>query len=487
MLSSGQISPFTFIPQEYLQEIKQPPKKWTTYLIAIPGADQMVFSINDSKFVHHFLIDRSLKVVSRIDYELRGFEYKPERNDLQESNFSNNKFSYYYKSGTNTLIQEELDFSTGHVFFTEYLHWEKKEKYVATLRIRDKLYVITSTNHSNILKIYPEKKPFLQIELKVDSLLGVDQFAVEKSIGSSRVIYQHMLRPIELSDMAYKLKIYVDNTDHIQLTFDNLIHWTMYFDIDLNNLKHENRVFYKQTSECNEMEENRQQWIKSNSFVYNDKILQAYYCPEHIFLQVKDIRTGNILTEYHASKDSAISFANTDLIESTEYKAEFGGRLKPAYAGLDKKKELSTRKFFRRLNLIQVTAIPDNNGNIIVKLGESEPLMSGGGGGGPMMVPGGSFSTPGGTVNLPATFVSTGTGGFATKAGVSEIYFKSVFDSSFNHVDKIVPETRFDRLNQIESSVKDNVFAMSSFGFGNKLYCAYYEKESKQFLIEGTE
>src|SRR5690242_18390296 len=125
-------------------------------MITVPQLDQMVYTINDGKSIHHYLLDKGMNVVSTFSYSIENWLYQPAQKDLRQRTYANGKFYYYYKSGPYQISKEELNFDSQEGLFSDYISWNKKEQYLGSFVSQNKVWVLTTPNHSNILKFYSD-------------------------------------------------------------------------------------------------------------------------------------------------------------------------------------------------------------------------------------------------------------------------------------------------------------------------------------------
>ena len=101
---------------------------------------------------------------------------------------------------------------------------------------------------------------------------------------------------------------------------------------------------------------------------------------------------------------------------------------------------------------------------------------AGGGGGGAGGV------GAGGVGGVPAAPVYYG--GYSSKSGKSETYFKAVVNNLDSSASPAIDvDTKSDKIDNFEVDLKDNKAAAVAFDFNNKIYYFYWNKSEGKFLI----
>lgn len=442
----------------------------------------------DKENVYHYLVDSSFKILKQYSFlrmELPNDFFNSNKYEVILESSSNNTFrKYITKENSNEIFCEELDFAGERSKFYHAFAFGDKEDLIKAFEMNDKIYLITLPNKSNRLRFYTiGEKEFKEVELATKDAPDFDVANALKNV-----------EPIETDEHVtllrakQKAKLYINTADrYVTLTFDNNWRYTAVFKIDLRSFEITSRRFISNPGLCNKVI--NPDVIQTNSYVVGGKLIQGLFCPENYSLQIKSLVSDSTLQQFRAGRGADISFASSELTKVEEHKKIKAGLLMltgmPMRNGVymdrksnensSSKSELSTKEFFRAINksTLALTAVKHEN-FIIIKTGEVHNLFTTTGGGG-------GFSAVGGMAGAPM-FIHRAGG--RVKSGQAETYFTTVLNSGdLNFIPGVEPETKFDKLESLESALPQAELAEASFNFNGKSYLMQWRKNKMQFSI----
>lgn len=256
--------------------------------------------------------------------------------------------------------------------------------------------------------------------------------------------------------------------DNLILTFDNLQDFTLAYFIDLNSFNVTEKRFIKEKVAEVPFE-------KSNSFLYQDTFFQLGIDDDKMIFTVSNFKTGEVIKTYRATKNLGINFKNSGLLQKNG-----------TFMSKDDIRELDdTSQYLRKLaNGQPGIAVQKINGIYQTVIGGTQAM--GGGGGGMMMMGGAVGGMVGGAVAGMAisviynpTYMSYG-----SYTATKSIYFESLFDMDFNHIEGFATENVFDKVNVYQESLK-KMDAEEVFSHNGKVFLGYYDKKLETYNICG--
>jgi len=482
--------------------------KWTTHVNSTGAQTNALISFADKDRVYYFLVDPSLQLIGKYSVDKDAMPanyYGPNYNIVLQISDNTSFKNYVHGKKDNKIIVEHVDLNQGTSSTADFLQFGKKEKFLTAFEDNHHLYFITLPAKSHKLHVYVDSLEVAkEIELKIeDSLMHIN---LEKNLNDIMII-KNSKEP-DLYSCKSLTKLYVQGNGEVVLTIDSNFQFTALFKIDLNNFTSKSKFIRKSFFYCNDNEYASD--LKSNSFVYKDKILQGVFCRNDMLMQLKDISTDSIVTELHASRDSSsIDFASSNLIKREESKKKTIGIVALIESDFrfesnvrkEKEKELKTGSFFRAVNNSYFTFLIVQQGEfMILKIGEAHDAVQSNGvsvsagpiggvhpvGGG--FTPFGKASAAGLPSNQFTYFYTAGPTYRREVVGEIETYFKTIFKSGFS---EFVPstdiETKYDKVDHAIDKLKDVIVSEAAFEFNQRTCLFYLDKKKKKFVIEQIE
>ena len=253
-------------------------------------------------------------------------------------------------------------------------------------------------------------------------------------------------------------KLYVRN-DTLFLLINNLRTTTKVYTFDLTNNKMDYRlIMHKNDDSLSEP-------FVCNSFLLRNNLYYASASYNNLFLQVLDFYTGNIIKEFKANRNEEINFKNTPITQEGD-----------AMGGAGVRELGKTKQLLRKMTngSIVITAILNDEKNVLELLVGSYQQITSGGGGGGMWMGGGGMSAP---IFMPS-------GGFSHGSWSKSARFKMLISASnYEHLNGDIPLSINDRIDNYTKGIKipaegENLFVIN----GNYNY-AYYDKDKLDFIL----
>lgn len=248
-----------------------------------------------------------------------------------------------------------------------------------------------------------------------------------------------------LDKATNKSKMYVLDNEII-LTFDYSLKKTQIVSLDLKTLDVTEKILNQPIS--------KKASKTSNSFFYNNKLLQIKAGNEELLLDIKDFDSGKTLKSIAVSKNDTINFKNSPLFSQISEK-------KPQQIK-------TTAKFLKQLSDLNtgISAFK-NRKNIFVSLGGFAQYEIS------------SFSY--GQDNFFADF-NNDFGGYS-QYGTKMVFFDSMFSSDFEFVDsKEAEPLAIDNIYYYLNSNK-NISLQNILRLKDYYILGYYDQKSKQYIM----
>ncbi|MGO4772628.1 hypothetical protein ACEN2I_13270 [Flavobacterium sp. W22_SRS_FK3] len=184
------------------------------------------------------------------------------------------------------------------------------ESLITTFQKNNDFYILCKEKNQQHLVLYEFNNG--KAEVKMFDLSGI-QFQNEKgqNLAFKTVIRYYPIEKMEIDNLntldktIHKTKMYLSD-GHILLTFDYSLNKTKILDLNLTNAevteKNFNQPVTKKSSRT------------SNSFFYDNKLLQIKAAKEELLFEIKDFDSGKTLKSVKVSKKDTISFKNSPLL-----------------------------------------------------------------------------------------------------------------------------------------------------------------------------
>ncbi|MBS1597782.1 MAG: hypothetical protein JST75_06130 [Bacteroidetes bacterium] len=470
-------------------EFKGSYESWSTHFNANETKTNGLITFADRDKVYYYLVDSLFKIIGEysVSKDAMTANYYGSKYEMVLQTSTNNSFrNYIHKQKGDEIFVENIDFDHSNSSTSDFIQFGKKEKFLTAFEENGHLYFLTLIRKTHKLKVYVDSSSVAkEIELRIeDSILHVN---LDENLQDIVIIKNN--KEADLYSCMKPTKLYIQGDGQIIITLDSNVQYTTLFKIDLNNFTSESRFIRKSFYYCNNNEDASA--VKSNSFVYRDKILQGVFCRNELLLQLKYILSDSLIEEFHASRDSAITFASSALIKRKEGKSDIigilGWNLKKTIRE-QTEKDLKTKDFFKAVNGSNFTfVIVPKNEYLVIKVGEAHDLMQTRFGASNTFMTRTIVNAPSGPVSVP-TWTDSGPTYRSSKIGETETYFKTVLDkSSLEFLPSNDLQTKYDKIDLAKDDIKDIMAAESVFDFNQKTFLFYLDKKQKKFFIERIE
>lgn len=376
-----------------------------------------------------------------------GDDYRIFLSNKKKKKFASIQFSFANKS---TSIKE-FKLPKNEVFIQSLSHLDTFFMLVADKRIGN-LYLYDFDVDGN-----PKKH---QIQFVNGSLLFS---AANKPLRIAQVLIKNEVikkfekdTPNAIETASEKVKMFIDG-NQVKITYDKNNKYTQVLTLDLTSKKMTRKNFNKPMTFIKSSNK------KTNSFIYEDKIVIVAATRKVLQMEVLDFNTGTVLKKYAVHKDQDIQFKNTPIVQK-------GGAFKQ-YRELE-----TTKKFLRKITTDKIgVSVIKNKGDYQFTIGGSIPKRSAM----PMMGFGGLPIASFGNVTV---FFNPTMLAYSSFANTKSIQIECLFDANFNHIsDKKVPKNVFDK---IKRSHTRNKAASTVFKYKGSYFKGDYNSWDKKYYIK---
>ncbi|HEX8576632.1 MAG TPA: hypothetical protein VF677_10110 [Flavobacterium sp.] len=446
------------------------------FQIVNDSSKEATIFLSDRKVLTALRVNQSMHVMDSIITERPDTKYK----DMFGFTRNNSNPAIYWTTKKHDEVYAQyLDFNTKTVTTKIFPFPIDEEKYLESVSINDKLYIIYSVNNSNNLKLHVfdtkgnlETKTIslsqfnildsnLQTKL-LPSIIKLDNDLFEKHILKFK---NNILQKIEdkipssLVDSSKKNKLYV-TSKNIIFTFDNNTSLTQMILIDLDTFEPSYREFKKNNLSL-------LPGGNSNSFLYKDILYQMELNSEKLFLTIKDLN-DQVLKTYEANAKEPIAFKNSEIVQDGGYYS--------SHRILER-----TRQYLRKVNNADCgLSLYELNGTLLITMGSVDEISGGGFG---MGFGGLVFGGVGAAGGMPIPFsynpVYNSFNSYKTNKIVS---IKCLFDNNFGHVEGKTEPIAFDKIRKYLEDNPDKK-CETIFQIDNNYILGYYESDARLYLL----
>ncbi|MCC9017644.1 hypothetical protein [Flavobacterium lipolyticum] len=455
---------------------------------------EVILFLNDKEKANAIRFDEKFNIIDSLTIARPEKKYE---SIIGYSQKDNNCFVFWASKDRKEISSQYINFTTKKTENKPIALELKKEKIVQELTINNKFYLITIIKNTSTLKFYISDDNGNLNEKIVDlsHLEFKNIFDHPENLytvltdESSEPCFQTIANdsPPSLALSSKRYKIYTYNPEEIIFTIDNTTHATQVLRINLQDFTPNFKSIKQQKTTKGEYGAIT---FRSNSFLIDNKILQIKTNAFVLFFTISDLN-GNILKEYKVLHDQEIDFKNSDFLQQ---KNSFFWRKNDIFSSTKPIK--NSEQFLRRIKDAPSISCYNLNGIYYTAIGSSEDitqssvgismnqnLMSTGGMGmnGTTMIP----------FNSGRSYTVTNLISYKNKAVV---YTNCIFDSTFNHIDREMKISAFDKARiflEENEEIKKTVSIFSKtlykdlilFKFKNSLYLGNYNKNNKKYQI----
>lgn len=460
------ISGVTF-SQEKINTLNYDNSKVKASLFIADNENKKVVIVNQFKTLTDYLfLDENMNLISKISDE-----NLEEKKEYIGNSFKNGKYyTYWYKDDIITV--KELDFSQNsfkkyEIGFTP----EKKDKEIAAISQREKLYLIYVNKETNFLNIYSlEENQLKKNAIDVSQMKFVDS---NKSVIDFYDICSEEnglfftngfnLEPknnySSLVHSGQKKKVFIED-NHIVLAFDNNNSFTQTLFVNLNDFSKVQKIFKKQHVNLS----NPTAYIDSNSYLTNNYLFQIKSTYDDLYLSVRD-SNGNEIKNIAYKTDNFGTTYNSALIE------EEGSFIKRDTL---KKPNQFIHRVYGKKTSINVKLIDDKY--YIYFGGVSYPKQNSG-----ILIGGAIGGAIGGIVGalIAGSPDNLAINGYANR---NVVHTKLILDKNFNHITDKAENSKLESLRSFIETEKKTKF-YSVFSLTDNLFLTSYDDNKKEIAF----
>jgi len=456
------------------------------------NAKDSAFSLvlKDNKKVEYVLFDRSFKVITKIDGDLKSSIFNEDIDSYVGGTNNGNSYKFIYtdkEKKTTDLLMETVDFDSKSVSHKQVAEIPKTEKLLSSISDYNTYYAITSDDKSGELVIYmvngmgeykQKRFPFT-----VPATASKDRRKISE--------YFQDLKPFkgnEEPDLSHAVSSakFFSTRDHLSLVVNDGANPVQIITFSLPDLNMQQKTLDVQSFQKGKDK------ISVNTFVKNDKAFSLILDKKTIRIVTHDVASGKLVGQYEIGEDFNFGlFATPPVTEKRMGKRESADDVddvKKLIKALDKGTE--------GLMITQ-----NAKGQFVVTIGTYNQiaLRTGGSSGG--YTGGwtqGSMPTTPGITNHGATMTSVsvwdpyksyspGTPSYTTYSSryYTTTYFRVLLDSNASKIDKGRPApTVADQIKDYLESVDSKAKATNQFAIGERQFYGYYDRDAKAYVIE---
>lgn len=455
------------------------PKSYKAITTVEQNSGNLHLTLVDNKSIDRYIIDSNWKIISQFS-SLRGM-YSP----LPFNRFNNmriiasgQKEFGIYSTDSKKFEIDEIDFPNQSEVNIANIEVGKKESAISSFTTNNIFCLITASKKSAELNIISNGQ---RGGISFDTITVVLNI-LNKNLSAAKLMDDAVvIKPGERSPerLSAANKIYYSgNTVYISNEHHDA---TCITEVNLKTGNIKQKIFKQQ------FDGDMTEAIKGrfNSFLNNNILVNGNLYNAALSVSFYDYNNENRIKTYTVSGDDTINFKNSAV--TFEKAKKFNLIFEKSPIVFKNGKNLTDAKQFIKKALKGQLALSLSNKTkdqveLVVEI-YYEPVGGGGGGLSPRF-PGGSFSTPGGMVNLPSTPGYFSSGGFGYSSYEKSTHFKCLFQpGTFEHIQDMDETMSTDEL--IENELNDDdKSVITIFEKNNFLYMGFYEKKNDVYIIK---
>lgn len=417
--------------------------------------DELAIFIADAKNVYAYKFNNQFELVSQITSETKNRKHKillgsgidKDNYCVFLSNTSYNKFAavnFSFIEKKSSL--NEFNLPSNEVFIQNIMHGNT-------------FYILTASKNIGSIYLYTftVNGKYKKAMIDLDYNLLLNEYNTPVNIADMLIHEESIIKiekdtPNSIESASKKTKMYLRGDD-IVLSFDHNKQFTQIITINIPSKKLSKKTIDKPLMDISDGRK------KSNSFIYDDKIITIAATKAVFSMHILNYQTGKLYREYAFTQDEPITFKNSSIIQE--------GGTYSSYRELEK-----TKKFLRKITAknIGVSVIKNNNDYQFTIGGYIEQNSTG---------PALGYGVPMSFGNVSLFFNPTMMA-FNSFTNTKSTRIECLFDTDYNHVPtKEISNNVFDKINQHVSAGKDHktVFRYKDYfiqGVYNSYQKTYY-------------
>ena len=449
-----------------------------SFSIVNESNNNLAIFLKDEQNTYGYLFNESLQQINSLKSENLSKKYK----DFLGTSISDDNYNLFISNNKHKKFGViSYSFTNQKTSLKEIVLELSKESFLQSISHKNNFYILTATK--NGLNLYSFKndgkydkthfdlsdKKFLS---KKNTICDFN-FCLSNITGIPKNIEVQKIKndnPNSIELTSNRIKLYVKN-NVATLTIDNTLGFTQLIKIHLKeltyNIENFKKPYFVPISN----------FVKSNSFIYDDKILQIVASRKELSFTVKNLNTKKIIKEYNIKSTDSITFKNTPIIQDKN-KGELDMSID--LFNSNHREFEKTTKFLRKITFqdIGISAFKIDGINQIT-IGGIKEIQAGMT---PMGMPGfgglnmGSFGSTNVFFN-PTMFAYNGYNNTVST------YINCLFDENYNHVKGEIKENVFDKINNFKKDKEKFINAENLFNYKNNLLFGTCLGNSKTYLI----
>ncbi len=452
-------------------------KDRTAFSLSNSETGDLMLVIPDKKTVDAYLFNKNFEQTNKLTAESLRIKFK----EIIGYRVTNKHFTTLFSTENRQYFGlVDFNFETGETTTEELDVNLKGEEILEAVTHNNRFFLLSIDRKYDglIVRELLENRTFDRKEIPISGLVSFKDLLTQRNkpdaIGERKgSVFNEPLPPeiVEIDntnpnslETTSRLNKLYSRGDNLILTFDNFQDFTLVYYLNLNDFTFKEKRFQIEDTADEPLE-------KSNSFLYQDYFFQLGVNNDKMIFTVTDFNTGEKLKTYRATKDRAINFKNSLLMQKNGM-----------FMGNEEVRRLDdTSQYLRKITNGQPgIAIQKINGIYQATLGGTQPMASGGGGS--MMIVGGGVV--GGAIGAMAVsiYFNPTYSSYGSYTNTKSIYFDSLFDTEFNHVNGIPTENVFDTVKTFQDSL-EKIDAEEVFSHNDKVYFGYYDKKLEVYNI----
>ncbi|MGB1042888.1 MAG: hypothetical protein ACPGU6_05805 [Tenacibaculum sp.] len=396
--------------------------------------DKIAIFIADAKNVYGYKLNDQFKIEGEVSSITKKRKYKV----LLGSSIKGDNYKIFLTNrDKNQFAYINFSFNTKENSIHEF-SLPTEQKFIQTISYKNKFYILSANKITGtiLLNYFNDDNSFQYHVIDTSQLSFINKsnkvvYATDLLVPFHAVSIKKFEKdtPNAIETVSELNKMYLKDNKVI-FSFDKNNEFTQTLSINLDTFKASKNSFKKPLSN---LKSGRK---KSNSFIYDDKIILIGATKNVFSMYVVDYNTGEFLKEYAVSKEEEITFKNSPIVQK--------GGFYNNHRELNK-----TKKFLRKItsNKLGVSVIK-NNGNYHFSIGgyveqrAAGPMMMGGFGGLPIA----SF----GNVSL---FFNPTMLAYNSFSNTKSTQIECLFDENFEHIKDAKPNDNvFDKMKKASKS-----------------------------------
>jgi len=360
------------------------------------------------------------------------------------------------------------------------LDLDKKERFFEGINVGNQFHMFTFFKGTSIIKRHTFTAGTINtVTYNLESLKFRYKMAEDYPLGKILKNYQPEIIeekiPTSIEIASKKIKFYPSKED-VLITLNHTYNETKTIRLKIDSDEFEVGHF-----DISDSGFEKSYYISSNSYVYENYLLQLIASKTFCRLTVHDMLSKNKIREYTFSKDQEIPFKNSPIYQEGTY-----------FSPWNNKRTLEhTRQFLRKIATadVGVVAFSDTDKFQLSIGGVKE--MATMGGGAPIIMSGGTTTIPGAPGYGPITIrtASPTYYNFSSYANTKSVYIKGLFENkTFKHIEGNAEPNIFDKISTKSkylknTSLKKKLKLETVFKKGDSFVYGYYNKKEKNYTL----